>query len=238
MLYKFPAVVNEAVARAWTMASRDARYCFYDDAQHLATATEWRLKLDRGGVDVDVHSDVEMDFDTDMCFATFYHAHHSEVCRLAFPTEAACQKFSSLWSNKIFENQQSGGEDTFRDPEPVTQPAHWSTTPAAPRTGQRIVGVTPGAGRYSFLLQQGTVSVLKNQHGGVSSAGTSFALSAPLPTTSNAHVGDAGASFTPMRGMLASNETKMNVLTTEKRNSVLQVRMSLPHTCGPCTASQ
>lgn len=159
MLYKFPAVVNEAVARAWTMASRDARYCFYDDAQHLATATEWRLKLDRGGVDVDVHSDVEMDFDTDMCFATFYHAHHSEVCRLAFPTEAACQKFSSLWSNKIFENQQSGGEDTFWDPEPVTQPAHWSTTPAAPRTGQRIVGVTPGAGRYSFLLQQGTVSV-------------------------------------------------------------------------------
>lgn len=260
VLYKFP--IDQGGPGVWSVATRDARYSFYNDAQPSATKSAWRLDISGAEVNVEVDSAVEMMVELDKLSATFYHEDGSEVCKLVFPNLDVCRAFSDEYSNKLFENMHSGDEHPgltdmyFQpagvepmdwDPEPDALPStpprrrsHWSTKEAAPGTGERVVGVAMGAGEHSFMVQEGRVGVLNNEYGGVSGAGTSFAVSPPPPPSGGgAALGGAAAPLTPAKVMLARGETQMNMLTTENREAVLQVRMAPTHAmqAEPCARS-
>lgn len=191
-----------------------------------------------------------MQTDLEALTATFYEAETACVCKLKFPTIDICREFCDAYQNKLYENlsSQSGaelgtaGDWFFRpadvepmdwDPTPdapplpeVATPTRWNETEALNDPSQSVRSVAMGAGGNSFLVQQGRITVLQNEYGGIRSTGRGFSL-APPPRTP-VGVGESLGTFTPGKAILAKAETQMNMLTPDRREAVVQVHLSTP----------
>jgi hypothetical protein len=228
---------------AWNVASKAAKWQFYDHNESSAK-TAWFLEIEAGDVDMFISESAEMQTDLEKFTATFYDAESAAVCKLQFPDLQVCRAFHDTYQNKLYENMCSNNniqvEDDkggwFFQPAEAT-PMEWDPSPEdGPSTptnvdfrqtegpSQReVVGVTMGAMDNSFLLQQGSVSVYRNEGfaEGVSTPSHSFNLT-PLRQRP-AGIGETASSLTPGRAILARGETQMNMLTPQQREVVFQV---------------
>ena len=235
-------------APTWNIASRNARWSFYDQNE-ASKQTAWYLEIASGDIDMFVSEAAEMQVDLAQLTATFFDAETSCVCKLRFPSIAVCRDFCDDYHNKLYENvqsqgdvdlgkagdiffQQAGAEPMDWDPtpdEPPEQPKTpkmWRNAEAVKSPAHEVHGVAMGAGDNSFLLQNGQVSVLKNEYGGVASTNRAMSLT---PLQQGAGIGEARRAFTPGKAILAQKETEMNMLTPENREMVLQVSLPRLH---------
>lgn len=85
----------------------------------------------------------------------------------------------------------------------------------------------------SLTLQDSTITVLRNDYGAVHETTRGFTLTPP-----RVGLGAAAPSFTPSKVMLTAGESQMNMLTSDARDKVHQVRCQtpdLPFTSCSCT---
>ena len=237
-------------AQQWTLASRNARWRFYDNNEGSSSKTAWFLEIESADVDLWVSEEAEMQTDLSELTATFFDAENAVVCKLKFPDGGSCRDFCDRYFNKLYENLSSNRElnvgnqgdwwfkpvndeamewDATPDqPPPAAQPATpklWRQQEAMTSPQSATMGVNMGAGENSFLVQQGRVSVLKNEYGGVSGTPRGFELTPPRRMSGG--IGETVNTFTPGRSILTKNERQMNMLGNERSESVYQVGPAL-----------
>lgn len=227
--------------KAWTTASLNATWRFYNANEESNRQTCWYLEIVSGDVDMLIAEAAEMQIDTANKSATFFDVENMSVCKILFPSNSSCLSFCDEYHNKLYENLSTGGQvdlgnasDWFFQPADV-EPMDWENieepegppkTPGPARQKEAlsdkeavVTGVAMGAGDNSFLLQEGRVSVLRNDYGAVQDSGRGFTLTPPR----NTNLGGATTPFQASKVMLAQGETQMNMLTSARREAVVQV---------------
>jgi hypothetical protein len=178
-LFKLNVVRAEA---GWQKAASNAVWKFYNANEDTARQTSWYLEIEGADVDMLVEEAAEMQIDTEAKKATFFDAESQSVCSIVFPTIQLCYAFADEYHNKLFENVSTKGNvdlsntnDWYFKPAD-TQPMDWEpseepvpegrTTPplikqkeALEDKSGTVTGVAMGAGKNSFLLQEGKISV-------------------------------------------------------------------------------
>lgn len=219
--------------------SQNATWKFYNANEDTSRQTCWYLEIESGDVDMLISEAAEMQIDTANRTATFFDAEKMCVCKIILPSNVLCHSFCDEYHNKLYENISTAGEvdlgnasDWFFKPADV-EPMDWEAVeepdgPQTPRLSKQkealndkasvVTGVAMGAGDNSFLLQQGRVSVLRNDYGAVQDSGRGFTLTPPRDT----NLGGGTAAFEASKVMLAQGETQMNMLTPVRREAVVQ----------------
>lgn len=226
--------------KAWMTASQNAVWRLYNANEDSSRQTCWYLEIESGDVDMLIAEAAEMQIDTANKSATFFDAENMCVCKIIFPSDALCHSFCDDYHNKLYENISTAGQvdlgnasDWFFQPADV-EPMDWENIeePDGPQTprltkqkealndrGSVVTGVAMGAGENSFLLQEGRISVLRNDYGAVQDSGRGFTLTPPRST----NLGGSSTPFEASKVMLAQGETQMNMLTPAHREAVVQV---------------
>jgi hypothetical protein len=252
ILFKYLIAGNSGT---WNVSSLNASWRFYDHNAGSSNKTAWFLEIEAADIDVLVSDTAEMQTDLEALTATFYDPETACVCKLKFPTIDVCRDFCDVYQNKLYENMSSqgvaelgtAGDWFFRpadvepmdwDPTPdapplpeVATPKRWHETEALNDPSQAVHSVAMGAGDNSFLVQQGRISVLKNEYGGIRTTGRGFSLTPPPRTPVG--LGENVGTFMPGKTILAKAETQMNMLTPDRREAVVQVHLLAPRPLTP-----
>ncbi|KAK9809515.1 hypothetical protein WJX73_007383 [Symbiochloris irregularis] len=237
----------DEAGRSWDTISASCSPHFYDRNEDSATsAKDWALEA--ADLDCRVMDDFSSE---PAVARVIIKDDSNAVWALKFPSARHMDGFLTEYNGKLFENVYGKeskpenlaklfGEDNclnLGQQETLESQNAWyreaMDTEATPAKEERlrkdrevaardaISGVRMGVGDRSYLVREGQIDVLRNVHGGVQDAEVSFAFTPPGQSRPPRGGALSGTTYTPSKLMLTHGERRMNMLTPDRANKVL-----------------